>query len=415
MTRHEFIFSDQRRHRIWRHVIFWLCWWFAYYLLFQVPTLELKGWGFSREASPSTFRDAEKIGPLVYILKTLVFNSLLTVVVPQAILTYLLLYWILPNYFYRKRNPLIISAVLVSVIVVYSFVATQFRWFAVVGNDIFGTQPKPISFYDFTMSVSRNFFRQELNSLPVLLGFAVMIKLIKRWWMKQQETEQVAREKAKAELQLLKAQVHPHFLFNTLNNIYFFTLSGSPKAPEMITKLSGLLHYILNECNQPLVPLEKEIKMIQDYVALEKIRYGDDMKMTVELPDHVSNHMIAPLLLIPFIENSFKHGASKMLTQPYVKLRIAVDNNFLQLFITNSRPEKPDAEIAKARLPAGQGNIGLKNVKKRLELLYPLDHKLNIVEEPGSFSVFLKIRLADATIANKTDEVIKQEEEYAMA
>jgi LytS/YehU family sensor histidine kinase len=298
--------------------------------------------------------------------------------------------------------------VLVTVLVVYFFVATQFRWFAVVGNRIFGTQPKPISFYDFTMSVSRSVLRQELNSLPVLLGIAVMIKLIKRWWMKQQETEQVAREKTKAELQLLKAQVHPHFLFNTLNNIYFFTLSGSPKAPEMITKLSGLLHYILNECNQPLVPLEKEIKMIQDYVSLEKIRYGDDMKMTVELPDHGSNHMIAPLLLIPFIENSFKHGASKMLTYPYVRIQITVENNFLHLFITNSRPEIPDAVISK-------GNIGLKNVKKRLELLYPLAHELNIVEEPGSFSVFLKIRLADSTIANKTDEAIKQVEEYAMA
>ena len=117
--------------------------------------------------------------------------------------------------------------------------------------------------------------REQLSSLPVIAGFAVMIKLIKRWWLKQKETEQLFHEKTKAELQLLKAQVHPHFLFNTLNNIYYFTLSGSPKAPEMINKLSGLLHYILNECNQPLVPLQKEINMVRDYMALEKIRYGE--------------------------------------------------------------------------------------------------------------------------------------------
>jgi sensor histidine kinase YesM len=408
MTRHELIFSDQRRHRIARHVIFWLCWWLAYYLLFHVPTLELKGWGFSREAALATFRDSEKIGPIAYILKTLIFSSLLTVIIPQAILSYVLLYWILPNYFYRKKNLLIVSGVLISVALVYFLIATQFRWFSVVGNNIFGTQPKRVSFYDFTVSVGRNVLRQEVNSLPLILGLAVMIKLVKRWWMKQQETEQVAREKTKAELQLLKAQVHPHFLFNTLNNIYFFTLSGSSKAPEMITKLSGLLHYILNECNQPLVSLEKEIKMIQDYVSLEKIRYGEDMNMSVELPDNLSNQMIAPLLLIPFIENSFKHGASKMLTHPYVKLRITVEDNFLHLFITNSRPEIPDAEITK-------GNIGLKNVKKRLELLYPLNHELNIVEEPKNFSVFLKIGLIDVTVTSENDETLKQVDEYAMA
>ena len=147
-------------------------------------------------------------------------------------------------------------------------------------------------------------------------------------------------EKIKAELQLLKAQIHPHFLFNTLNNIYFFTLTASPKAPEMIKKLSGLLHYILNECNLPLVALKKEINMIQDYMALEKIRYGEQMNMTIEIPENYNDKMIAPVFLIPFVENSFKHGASKMLSHPYVKLRITVENNLLHFFIMNSRPHQ---------------------------------------------------------------------------
>ena len=108
----------------------------------------------------------------------------------------------------------------------------------------------------------------------------------------------------------------------------------------MIKKLSGLLHYILNECNQPLVPLEKEIKMIQDYMALEKIRYGEQMNMTIEIQENYPDKMIAPLLLIPFVENSFKHGASKMLTHPYVKLRITIENNMLHFFINEQRPTK---------------------------------------------------------------------------
>ena len=118
MTWHEVIFSDQRPHRFTRHVIFWLTWWFTYTVLFQVPTLELKGWGLSREAAPATFRDIEQISPLLYALKILIFNSLLAVVLPQAILTYILLYWLLPNFFYRKKNPFFTGAVLVVVLLI---------------------------------------------------------------------------------------------------------------------------------------------------------------------------------------------------------------------------------------------------------------------------------------------------------
>jgi hypothetical protein len=408
MTRHEFIFSDQRRHRIIRHVIFWVAWWLAYTLLFHVPVLELKGWGLSREAAPSTFRDVQLIGPILYSLKILIFHSLLAIVLPQAILTYFLLYWYFPIFFYKKKNPFVTVAVLVVILLVYRFFAVPFLWFTGLGNYVFRLPYNMPTFNAMTSVGGWSSLRQQLGSLPVLLGVAVMITLIKRWWLKQQETEQVAREKTKAELQLLKGQVHPHFLFNTLNNIYFFTLSGSPKAPDMITKLSGLLHYILDECNQTVVPLEKEMKMIRDYVSLEKIRYGDDMNMSVELPDNCPDKMIAPLLLIPFIENSFKHGTSRMLTHPYVRVSITIENNIAHFFVSNSRPQVQDSGTTR-------GNIGLNNVKKRLQLLYPFDHELNIVEEPGSFTVFLRIKLMDRTVPNNPDEEIKSVEEYAVA
>lgn len=118
--------------------------------------------------------------------------------------------------------------------------------------------------------------------------------------------------------------------------------------------------------------------------------------------------MIAPLLLIPFIENSFKHGASKMLADPYVKLRLSVENEFLHFFLTNSRPAIPDAIIAK-------GNIGLKNVMKRLQLLYPSEHELDIIEKHTSYTVFLRVRLIEARVKPETDEIINQVEEYAKA
>ena len=122
-----------------------------------------------------------------------------------------------------------------------------------------------------------------LIAFVVFRNFSLKRKNEKLRLENELKLQQLGSEKTKAELQLLKAQVHPHFLFNTLNNIYFFTLAGSPKAPEMIKKLSGLLQYILTECNQPLVPLQKELALLGDYTALEKIRYGDQIKMTIEI------------------------------------------------------------------------------------------------------------------------------------
>ena len=247
-----------------------------------------------------------------------------------------------------------------------------------------------------------------LINFPVVAGFAVIIKMMKRGWLKQQETEQIAREKANAELQLLKAQIHPHFLFNTLNNIYFFTLTASQKAPEILAKLSDILRYILNECSQPLVPLEKELKMIEDYVSLEKIRYGDRLKMELQINGDYSNKMIPPLLLIPLVENSFKHGASKMLEHPWVNLNISIDGQYLYFLLSNSRPD----EITISR---HNGHIGLNNVKKRLQLLYPTTHDLKIAEGTQSFEVFMKISVEeyDRKVSDKETQIEKNE--YAVA
>ena len=406
MTRQDFIFSNELRHRKARHVSFWGLWCIAYLLLFHYPLHSFIGWGFNEADDPLTYEYIQQIGILLFILKTLIFNSLLAVVVPQVIFTYVLINWVLPNYFFKRRNVFLIAFILISVFVIYYFTASLFKYFAPLGDYIFGLS-KNLQAIDFDLCMY-SALREQLSSLPVIAGFAVMIKLMKRWWLKHKETEQLFQEKTKAELQLLKAQVHPHFLFNTLNNIYYFTLSGSPKAPEMISKLSGLLHYILNECNQPLIPLQKEINMVRDYMALEKIRYGEQMNMTIEIQEEGSGKLIAPLLLIPFVENSFKHGTSKMLANPWVKLQMIIENNMLHFSVTNSRPQESESQLKK-------GNIGLKNVKKRLELLYPGTHELDIICEPESFFVSLKVQLQDTNYYAATNEEIKTANDYAMA
>jgi len=379
-----------------------MVWCLAYLLLFHYPIHSFKGWSLNGSSE-----SLQELGAVRFVLKTLVVNTFLAVVVPQAAFTYVLLYYLLPKYFLQKRHPVVVASVIVTVLLIYYLVAIHFKFMVSLGN-IFSGVSKALPPY---LSNLRNKMdavnREVLTSLPIVTGFALMIKLMKRWWLKQKDTEQLANEKTKAELQLLKAQIHPHFLFNTLNNIYFFTLSGSPKAPEMINKLSGLLHYILNECNQPLVPLQKEITMIHDYTALEKIRYGEQMAMTIDIQENGTEKLIAPLLLIPFVENSFKHGASRMLTNPWVKLRISVENNMLHFLIMNSRPKDEEPQLTK-------GNIGLKNVKKRLQLLYPGAHELNIVSELESFAVYLKIRL-ESTKSAVTKSELKTTAVYEMA
>jgi sensor histidine kinase YesM len=407
VTRQDFIFSKKPRHRIIRHATFWGLWCVAYLLLFHYPLHSFVGWGFNEADNPASYDSIRQIGLPLYILKTLTFQSLLMVVVPQAIFTYVLINWVLPNYFFKKRNVFAIAFILISVFTIYYFIAAEFKGLHFLAEYIFGLTKDPPSFHEYYDVCLYMALRDNLSSLPVIAGFAIMIKLIKRWWLKQKETEQLFQEKTKAELQLLKAQVHPHFLFNTLNNIYYFTLTGSSKAPEMIDKLSGLLHYILNECNQPLVPLQKEINMLQDYMALEKIRYGEQMNMTIEIQEESSEKLIAPLLLIPFVENSFKHGTSKMLAHPWVNLRMIIEDDILHFSISNSRPQEAEPRLKK-------GNIGLKNVKKRLELLYSGTHELNIVSKPESFFVSLKVPLEAHGYA-ATDENIKTITDYAMA
>jgi sensor histidine kinase YesM len=362
-----------------------------------------KGWDTSWDTSGPGNKNLQQLGLPLFFIKTLIVNSFLAVIVPQIALTYVLTYWLLPNYFYKRKNYFLTGAITVSILFVFYFVAVGFKHSPIIYNKIAGTLVSVIPF----SAMQRVVIIDQLSSLPIVLGFALMIKLVKRWWQKQKETELLAKEKTKAELQLLKAQVHPHFLFNTLNNIYFFTLTNSTQAPVMIKKLSGMLHYILNECNLPLVPLKKEIKMIRDYMALEKIRYAEQMQMIIDIKDDHDGKLIAPLLLIPFVENSFKHGASKMITQPWVNLNLSIENNRLHFSIMNSKPSNNE-------FPAAKGNIGLRNVTKRLELLYPGTHELRIISEPGSYAVYLSVQLEDMKDHSTKDE-IKPLNEYAMA
>ncbi|MBI1781892.1 MAG: histidine kinase [Sphingobacteriales bacterium] len=236
---------------------------------------------------------------------------------------------------------------------------------------------------------------------PLICAMLLSLKTFKRWHLKQKENEMLVRENANAELQLLKAQVHPHFLFNTLNNIYSFTLSKSAQAEELVEKLSDMLRYMITDCNVELVPLEKEIKMLGDYIGLEKVRYGDRLDLWVDINNTKNNLLIAPLVMIPFVENSFKHGTSMMRGKQWIQLSIKTEDNVLDFTLINSKPPAPVQNKNKT-------GIGLMNVKKRLALLYPGKHELTVTSNESIFSVRLTLQLQFANEAVLTNFINHQ-------
>jgi sensor histidine kinase YesM len=220
--------------------------------------------------------------------------------------------------------------------------------------------------------------------LAVTAASTTIIKLFKYWLIKQQEWLQAEKEKVTAELQLLKAQVHPHFLFNTLNNIYSFSLEKSPKTPDLILKLSSLLSYMLYDCKEEEVLLEKEIDSMKNYIDLEKERYGNKIEISWMVVGDVRDKFIAPLLLLPFLENAFKHGTSDQVEKPWLSVDISVTGNILKCKMINSKNVSASGR---------NGGIGIQNVKKRLTFIYPDKHELKMNDEGNYFVVFLWIEL----------------------
>lgn len=210
----------------------------------------------------------------------------------------------------------------------------------------------------------------------MIIGIATTIKLAKIWFKSQKRQQLLLNEKLEiklklkeAELKYLKSQINPHFLFNVLNNLYSLTLEKSPKAPEIVLKISSFLDYVLYECNVSNIELSKEIKNIKGYIDLQKIRYDDKVNISINVEGEPSEINIAPLLILPLIENAFKHGLDKNVGNGFIKININVsDDSKFNLIVTNSLNGKKNH--------TGEG-IGLANLRKRLELQYPQRYQLN--------------------------------------
>ena len=325
--------------RVSRHLFYWLAW-----LLFYAVT-------------NSTYNDGS------------IFNWIaleLTVMCIKLPFTYFVIYYLVPNFLLKKEYLKFLIVILI---------------FAAIG----GIAIWALYYYIFNawlFNYSPGFFWSgkiiyKVVDLVYIACIPIVFKMYQRQSLQEKRATQLVEQKLGAELKLLKNQLHPHFLFNTLNNLYSMVLVQHPRAADVVVRLSDMMSYMLYECERPRIDLEKEIDNLKNYIELEKIRYGKRLDVSFETGGDVKGKSIAPLLLLPFLENAFKHGVEKNELNSWVRINLWVKDNQLTYMVENSIPSMDENEdVAKI-----QSGVGLANVRKRLELLYPDNHILEITND----------------------------------
>ena len=238
--------------------------------------------------------------------------------------------------------------------------------------------------------LSLRFILNAVMAIMYTVAITMSLKLVKHWYEKEKLTKELEILNTETELKYLKSQINPHFLFNSLNSIYALALQKSDLAPELILKLSDILRYILYDGSNQRVSLDQELKYLKSYAELEKVRHGDRVNLSLTIDGGIDTQEIVPMLLIPFVENSFKHGFGRDMANGYVKINIRVNKNTLNFELSNSKPLSGTEFKNQENY---QGGIGLQNVSKRLGLMYPNKHTIEIIETDIDYKVNLKIDL----------------------
>ena len=304
-------------------------------------------------------------------------NSLVFVAVHAAV-SYFNIYFLFPNFLRKKNYGFYFIAIILSIslaTLIQSVILMLFN---------------PLSTAEKIDLFSIGFMLPSGMAITYTTAITMSLKLVKHWYENERLAQDLARLNTETELKYLKSQINPHFLFNSLNSIYALSLKKSDLAPELILKLSDILRYILYEGSEKKVSLAQEVKYLQSFLELEKVRHGDRMALDIKIEGELEENEIAPMLLIPFVENSFKHGLGKDKAGGFVRVRLEAHDRQLNFSIANSKP-KNGHRLSNEK--GYTGGIGLKNVKKRLNLLYPNKHKLTVSDTENEFDVSLQLEL----------------------
>ena len=358
----DFFLNDKWEYKIApiHHIIFWLV-----YFIFN------------------TLRWGSYYGDYLYSLKT---NSLGFPI--HIILCYFTIYFLIPKFIHKRKFIWFVSLLMISI---FLMVFLKFELtYLLISNNVWPEGPGETSTFSF------NYIVVMMLGEFYVISFVTAIKITIDWMSENKRAAKLEKTQLETELRFLRSQISPHFFFNTLNNIYSLSLSKSHKTPETILKLSELMRYLLYETKPNLQSLEKEINCIKNYLDLEKIRHGEKLNLDLKVVGDIHNKKITPMLLIPFIENAFKHGANKSIKEVFIKIELIIKEDILYFRASNSlpKPEETKTHPLQNLKVRQQGGIGIANVKKRLSLCYDkTDYELKITKEKTEFLVDLKLKL----------------------
>lgn len=381
MNWHNFTFSDKRGHRLRRHFVFWLLWFIyftASYYHYQQTGLE---------------RAEFELWNAPFVIKTILLLIL------HVLSCYFFINFLMPRYLFTKKyTALALGTLVLSFLILmgsYFFHRTLFPAI----DATFNYSPVIANKNTWWTSIVAG-----LLSAPKVISAAVAIKLLKRWYLKQKEKEKLEKEKLMTDLQLLKAQMHPEFLFSSLHNICSLTeKKETDKASILLLKLADMLSYMIYDSDNSRVPLEKEIRMIKDYLVLEKVRMGNRFELDIAIKGEISGTMITPLLLFSFIENSVSYISNKKLETGWMNLEFKIAHGELVMKIIHGKANEPLSEATNEKALAG--------IRKRLDFFYPGSHELKTTVEPEVIMINLKIMLQD--VSGKITNNAHNEEQFA--
>jgi hypothetical protein len=367
MNWHSFIFSEKKSERIARHTVFWMLWWiyftasYFHYEQSGLQKIEFEPWNFP------------------FFIRSVLLLSI------QVAACYYFINFLMPRYLFRgKLLTLLIHTCILSILILISgylihkaimpYVNTLFRYeHAFANQNIWWTS-----------------ITSGLLSAPKVICAAAVVKLLKRWWLKQKEKERLEKEKLVTNLRLLKAQMHPEFLFSSLQNISTLTENRNiEKASQSLLKLADILSYMLYESDKDLVPVENEIHAVKCYLALEKAKMCNQLEMDISVKGNIQSKSIVPLILFPFIENCFSYFKDDKKERNWINVQFEVEGNDLTMKLihgTNNQ-DCPDAMV-------------MSKARERLAYYYTGQHELKCTEESEIMMTLLKIRLNE-TPGNK--------------
>ncbi|MBX2914662.1 MAG: histidine kinase [Cyclobacteriaceae bacterium] len=297
-------------------------------------------------------------------------------VIPTAFVTAYLSVHYLPRFFYSQKHVFWIGQIAVAIAIVlirrtFNYYYTYPLYYPIA------TEVQPLLFLPKLII--------EFVNLYVFVSLYAMFYFVRTWSEQQRALQELQQQKTNAELELLKMQVHPHFIFNTLNNIYSVTIKKSPDTANYLLKLASFLDYNLYNARQDKVPMAEEVEYIRNYLTLQQLRYGNRVDVALNVHNTVEGLTIAPLLLLPLIENSFKHGADTSLDKAWIRVDISRKENEITIKIENSK-EGTGKNNGKSQ------GLGIANVQKRMELIYGNKHDFRLLNEKNTFMVILKIK-----------------------